>query len=236
MSRARFRWCVLALASAALSGCVTVGSKDAPPMPADVATLFKACAPADGGVALTVREDEETLGSGELDWVAKPGSFESELSGPIGQTLLALKWSGGRGAEKVEVGGELADRVPTVQVTKQGFLEVDGHFVGLKAAEVPCVLQAALPSSWPSGLVDVTREKGGKTLAFSENRRTMTVTIPGPGATRGGYCAEIAWPIFLVFHRSLTWCVESREKAERGTVTGLGGYDVAWTKLKEQNP
>lgn len=220
----------LGLATIALTGCVTGGRRERPRLPADTSPLFKACAPADGGVVATVREGAARVGSGELDWIAEPGRFMAEITGPLGDTLLALKLESDGGL--VEVDGGLASQVPRVRVLASGYLEVDGHFVGLKAAELPCVFQAALPPAWTDLLVNVQRRGGELELSFDGGEREMTVTVPGRSSY--AYCVRVEWPLYLVMHRRLTWCVGPKERADRGLLDGLGDYSLEWKALTEE--
>lgn len=210
-----------------LVGCVTGGPKEPGNMPIQYAPLFKACAPADGGAIVTVLEDGVRRGSATLDWIAKAGLFQAELTGPIGQTLLTMTLAEGG---PVKIAGSVRRDWPPMKVTKDGFFEVDGHFVGLKTTEVACVFQAALPPGWLMKFSYSQKDGVQQRLTFADGKRDMTVTFQESGS----YCAEVAWSVMLIFKRSLSWCVTTRDAPKNGNVQGLGDYSLEWTKLDEQ--
>ena len=218
-----------------LSGCVTKGPLKEPAIPGSLASLFKGCSPADGGVVITIREGDSRVGSGELEWIAKPGAFDAQLTGPLGQTFATLRARDGKIAH-IDVTGELQSRVPRLKVLKHGYLEVDGHFVGLKLAELPCIFQAAMPAGWSNKLVATAETQGALSMQFEDQNREMALTIE-PASTDGTtYCTEIDWSVYLVFTRSLKWCVTTKENPRSGVLQGLGAYTLEWNKLDEQSP
>lgn len=200
--------------------------------PAEAAALFKSCDHADGAAVLTVRDGDERVGSVDLEWIAKNAALDAQMSGPLGNTMLTAHV----GAGEVHMGGPLAERVPPVRVLKSDFLEIDGHFVALKAREVACLFQAALPNEWLNRLAAVERDENSQTLSFRESKRTMTVNLPRAriAPADAPYCAEVSWSSFLFFTRTLKWCITTRADPKSGRIAGLGDYSLDWERLDER--
>lgn len=215
------------------TGCQTWGgrSPSRDELPADLAPIFSTCAPSEGGVSAKVFEAGGLKAAAELDWLAKAvTTLDLELTGPIGQTLLALH----RDEANLTLAGPLAAKIPPARILRNGFLEIDGHFVGLRANEVPCLFRAALPNAWLQHLDSVESDARETRVVFAEKQREIRLSVAKSEAGFEGYCVEVAWSTFFFFKRSFSWCNEDVREARRGVLSGLGDFTLEWTRIDDQ--
>lgn len=214
-----------------LQGCQTTAPSGDVKVPAVLDHLFIPCQPGDGATTLQVFDSGHLLGSGEAEWIAKgPGTWDVEVSSAVGSTMLKLQ----RRTGEVKAEGKLAAKVPKLAVNGNGFLEIDGHFVGLKADEIPCLLNFGLPRPWMTQAAALELSDRRTVVDFVEPSRTMTVTATDLGnRTREKVCTELSWRSFLWFHDSLTWCQAPSGKRE-ATLSGVADYSIKWVKLDDQ--
>ncbi len=214
-----------------LVGCQTVAPSGDVKVPAVLDPLFIPCQPGDGATTMQVFDGGQLLGSGEAEWLAKaPQVWDVEVSNAVGQTMLKLaRRTGG-----VTADGKLAGKVPKLSVNGDGYLEVDGHLVGLKADEIPCLLNFGLPRPWMTQVANLEVSDRRTVVDFVDAVRTMTVTATDLGdRNKERVCTELTWRSFLWFHDTLTWCQAPSGKRE-ATLTGVGDYSIKWVKLDDQ--
>lgn len=214
-------------------GCQTWGGRtqERGELPADLAPIFRTCAPSDGGIAIKVHERGALKGAADLDWIAKSQQvFDMQLTGPIGQTLLMVR----RDSANLTLTGPLAAKVPPTKVLANGFLEVDGHFIGLRASEIPCLFRAALPSAWLQRLDSFESDDKETRIFVEEPRRDIVVSVAKTSKGYADYCVEVSWRTFLFFSRSFTWCNKDLTEARQGVLSGLGDYTLEWTRIDDQ--
>lgn len=212
-------------------------SRNKEPMPAVLDPYFTGCFPADGAASLQIYEGEGLIGSGDLAWTAgKDGTWEAEVVSPLGQTLLRVK----KGRSKLTTAGSLVARLPKVAIRSDGFLEVDGHFVGIKAAEIPCILGFHLPRAWLDGLLSLKNDANSTSIDVTENQRDITLKVTG--VRQGGIektCSRISWSSFLgLFGTDIDWCQElggasGTRIVRKAAIKGIQDYSLRWTDLDE---
>ncbi len=212
-------------------GCQTVAPSGDVKVPAVLDPLFIPCQPGDGATTMQVFDGGQLLGSGEAEWLAKaPQTWDVEVSNAVGQTMLKLT----RRIGEVKSEGKLAQRVPRLGVTGAGYLEVDGHLVGLKADEIPCLLNFGLPRPWLTQVANLEVSDRRTVVAFVDPVRSMTVTATDFGdRSKERVCTELTWRSFLWFYDTLTWCQAPSGKRE-ATLKGVGDYSIKWVKLDDQ--
>jgi hypothetical protein len=200
-------------------------------VPAVLDPLFILCVPGDGATTLQVFDSGQLLGSGEAEWLAKvPGEWDVEVSNAVGQTMLKLQ----RRPGGVKAEGKLAAKVPQLGVDPKGYLVVDGHQIGLKADEIPCLLNFGLPRGWMNQTTGLSVSDRRTVVDFADPVRTMTVTATDLGVrSKEKVCTDLSWRTFLWFHDTLTWCQAPSGKRE-ATLTGVGDYSLKWVKLDDQ--
>jgi hypothetical protein len=212
-------------------GCQTTAPQGDIKVPAVLDPLFIPCQPGDGATTLQVYDSGQLLGSGEAEWLAKtPGEWDVEVSNAVGVTMLKMA----RRAGVVRSEGTLAKKLPRLAVTRLGYLEVDGHLVGLKADEVPCLLNFGLPRAWMSQTSGLEVSDRRTVVDFVDPVRTMTVTATDLGnRNKEKICTDLTWRTVLWFHDTLTWCQAPSGKRE-ATLTGVGDYSIRWVKLDDE--
>lgn len=213
------------------AGCQTGGPREEVKVPAVLDPLFTPCLPGDGATTLQVYDGGQLLGSGEAEWLAKPqGDWDVEVSNTVGQTMMKLS----RRPHVLRADGKLASRLPKLGITDKGFLEVDGHLIGLKVDEVPCLLNFGLPRGWMNQAYGLEQSDRRTVVRFEDSVRTMRVTATDLGnRQKERVCTELRWRTFLWFHDQLTWCQAPSGKRE-ATLTGVGDYSIKWVKLDDQ--
>jgi hypothetical protein len=225
-----------AVGALSVNACVTA-EKHVEPLPAVLAPYFGGCSPADGAASLRIYEGDDLIGSGDLAWTAaKGGEWEAEVVSPLGQTLLHVK----RRGDQLGVAGSLAARLPSVAVRDDQFLEVDGHFIGIKAAEIPCLLGFHVPRPWLDGVVALDNDGARTEAELSEPQRSMTVTATGirQGAVER-ICSRVSWPVLLGLRTgALDWCqdfggAQPGGVGATGQLTGFEAYSLRWTRIDE---
>lgn len=225
--RIGLRQAILLSVLAVFSGCATYPNQQNPRLPAVAESLFDSCETGDGAMAMRAIADDLLVGVAEAEWLAQKGAWTLQLLSPLGQTILSLKHGNGG----LALQGPLARQLPALATRKDGFLEVDGHFVGIKAAEIPCFLQGKLPSPWRSDLKAVHEDGLKQRFWFDDEERVVKVTAirssQRPDLRK--FCAQIKWGSFL-FRNKLLICREVTDKMTT-TVSGIGAYRLEWVPL-----
>ncbi len=214
-----------------VSGCQTMPTRHDIKVPAVLDPLFILCLPGDGAMTLEAFDDGQVLGSGESEWVAQAtGDWDLEVSNSVGQAMLKVA----RRGESIRPEGRLAAKLPEFGVDSHGFLEVDGHLIGVKADELPCMLNFGLPRAWMALADDLEISGSTAKLHFSDEVRSIAVTAKALGQKgKERVCTELTWRTFLWFHDTLTWCESPWGKPE-ATLSGIRDYSLKWVKLDER--
>jgi len=222
---------LVAVAAGALAGCQTIGGAPTQArLPAVLEPYFATCTPGDGAAAAQVFADGSLLGSAQGEWVAKAkDSWEAVIETPLGNTLLTVVRSGAT----LTTQGPLAQRLPQLAVGEAGFLEIEGVRSGLRADEVPCLLDFKLPAAWRPLLQEV-EGKGSKIVAhFADAHRDIDLTAIRDRVGLGEVCAVVSWRRFLVFKSSVSYCLPGG-RTKQAVLSGVGDYSLTWVRLDEQ--
>jgi len=216
-----------------MAGCVHTGSQEAPQVPAVLQPLFMSCAPADGASAMQIFQGDSLLGSVEVEGLAKAGGdWDVEATNAVGLPVLKLS----RRGAKIAASGGLAGKLPRLSVRKDGFLLVDGHMVGIKATEIPCLLAFRLPRPWFERLTDVDTEGGRIVLGVEEKSRDIEIVAKGLAESKATaqVCSQLSWTRLLVFTSELHWC-QSVTGRQEATLRGVEDYALKWTRIDESH-
>lgn len=212
-----------------IPGCVGTGKKEVADLPASVEAYFRICHPLDGAMVLQVFETGDMLGSAELDWVSSPDGWKIDVSSAAGFNIVSLDQSG----KDLKVTGTMAGKFPKVIVDDDGFLEVDGNFVGLKSSEVPCLLRGTLPRSWAPLVyaVEGKQDLRMKIRAEDDDRNILIRTRNLGDSIDEEVCADISWRNMLFFKSKLKWCV-SGKGLNKGSISGIKQFSIKWVQFE----
>lgn len=211
-----------------LSGC-TLGKKESVPLPAVLESHFRACQPLNGAMVLQVFLSGALQGSVELDWASDDGGWKADMTDAAGFSVLRLHQTG----REVRTSGPARKRFPVVTVDADGFLRMNGHFVGIKAREVPCLLHSALPRAWTLSVIGHSKKSSNALIDIDDGDRDITVRLKNLGdASNEEVCADISWRNKLIFESQVRWCVRG-PGLKRGELSGIGDYTVKWVQFDE---
>src|SRR5690349_13793933 len=108
-----------------LSACQTAQPLTDFHMPEKFNNFFAYCDAGDGLSSLQLYREGRLQGAAEMEWIAeRDRGWHVVILNPVGQTMLDLVQDSTN--KTVTSKGELASRVPKVEITDDGFLEVDG--------------------------------------------------------------------------------------------------------------
>ena len=220
----------LAIILGLASGCVATGTKDPRPLPASMESYFRICSPLNGAMVVRASDDGNLLGSSEMEWESEEAGWKIDLSNAAGFNIATLVNAG----RTVTITGQHAGRLPPMSVNTDGFLEIDGNFVGLKAREIPCLLASALPRAWTPLIYSVEGNQDNRFKIFIEDdERDIVVRTRNLGdPTKEQICADISWRNKLIFKSTLKWCVEGKDLL-RGEISGLNNLSVKWVRFED---
>lgn len=190
-----------------IQGCATLSDQPVVSVPVIYQSAFSECAPRDGAANLVVLRQGAILGSGDAEWIAKPGDFTLEMLDPLGRNLLKLKHS----QRSLSVSGSLVRKIPRIALGPDGFLQIGGQWIGLRAAELPCVFSGVLPKSW---LLSVRKLIGQQLIAADADRTIEIVFDSARTGEKWRFCAKVAWGGFAWYRHELNWCQQGAELSE----------------------
>ncbi|MEN9834665.1 MAG: hypothetical protein RL011_858 [Pseudomonadota bacterium] len=212
----------------ALAGCQTLMPPPPAAVPRAVFPYFGRCNPSDGAASVQVFRNGDLVGSAEVNWVARDLDFwELEVTDPLGTTILGAKHQ----TAQISTRGKVAGRVPQVQVDGANRVFVGGDFVGVKADEVPCILNARFPQSWLGHVQDVEQDGEMHVLTIDDGSRTITARLPPPDGS-APVCAKVAWRHHWLFRETMNWCLP-RGNSRLATLTGVGDFGLNLTRLDD---
>lgn len=209
-----------------VTGCATLSDEAPVTVPAVFHPYFGECSPADGAASLSFLQDGGIVGSGDAEWVARKASFTLEMLDPVGRTMLRVQ----RKAGKLTSTGPLASRIPPLAIRKDGFLEVDGHMLPIRATELPCVFSGNLPRAW----LAVARRVAGPRITVADKVRTIEIGFDKPeDRRRGRICSRITWGGFAWYSHEMSWCQQGEGRRE-SVVDGDFGFALRIVKVQEE--
>lgn len=211
----------------ALTGCATVPKTEPASLPVTLQQSFGACHGRDGSALLTMETSEGSFRA-DVEWVARtPAKWDLELTNPMGQPLLLLRYKAEDGP--FVSSGRLTEHIPKLNVDKNGFLTVDGHFIGIRPEELPCFFAFVLPSAWLDHTLDFQREKDE--IRFMSYDRHRDITIEARHLSRPDerqVCARIAWSQYLgAVRREGSLCIQGTA-SKVATLQGFEGLNIQW--------
>lgn len=208
-----------------LTGCITGAPSEPKILPAVVHPLFEPCVPNDGASAVQIFKDGLIQATLEVQWKAKgDGDWALEVTNAAGITMVSLEKAGA----KLNFAGKGVQRFPKLSIDSEGFLEVDGDAVGIKASEVPCVLGFRLPRSWMSLVRDVETEGKKMSVEMADGRREIRMTVKDTDKADAS-CTRITWSNYLLFKQKLNWCRSGASAQKRqAAMTGIENFTFKW--------
>lgn len=210
--------------------CSTTPKKQNVVLPVTIEGLFATCNTGDGAVNLQVYDKNAMRGSGDLEWIADFNrGWRSELINPLGRSLLSLSYDERK--KTFTQSGGLANYLPPLRV-EDGFIEVDGYFVGLMPSEVPCFLKFRLPRNWLPYVHTFEQAANSVRMTIIDDHRTIHTEITGtqPELT-SKICSTITWSVFLgMVNRSMTICNELTG-THSGYLKGLDEFSIRWVDI-----
>lgn len=183
---------------------------------------FSPCVVDRGGGELHVMNKGEYLVHAEYEW-ASSGRRNLEISGSLADGRDAFFLSTDTKVNKLEFKQYVLEKGYDVEVDDNGFLEFDGTWIPIKAAELGCLAALRWPVTWTSSVVEAevskesygTSKKLDRALDSSHSASvlpirfeirqpsrdiTLLFTAKGPevnGRQRVNACADIRWSRYL---------------------------------------
>lgn len=224
---------VWSIAFLGLCSCQTIPSPVPLQLPITVQDFFDACMAGDGLASLQIRGPEIEMSSLEVEWVGKENrDWKWEVTNPLGQTMLTSSYDSA--AQKIIMGGQAVEHVPPLSIGKDGFIRVDGHFVGIRPEEMSCFLRMKFPQHWLERAYAYQEvETSGIILAADEERRIRIEVDHIQSVLKRRGCATVHWSNFLGMVRSqIKFCIKPGKKPSL-SVTGLDDWQLGLTKIEE---
>ncbi len=201
-------------------------------LPIPIESQFSSCTSGQGALSVTSYDGERFLGSVELEWKdsdGRPDGWDTQILSPMGHELMRFSYV--PSSQSFRSVGRLSSKFPGVSVSK-GFLEVDGHFVGIKPEEISCFLNFKLPRSWLKRLTDIQQEEGRTILFFHDKYRVIRSVYSK--IKPSSFCSEIRWTNYWgMVSSTLNLCFSKLESQsiKTGSVHGIEQYKVKWTDI-----
>lgn len=199
-------------------------------LPAVFESFFSMCSDADGALNVQVYQADSLKGASELEWIAeKSKGWRAEMINPLGRSLLLLEFD--QAGQVITQNGPLARSLPTVKV-ENGFLNIDGHFIGLKPEELGCFLNFKLPRSWLASAVDYQQMEEKLILDFWADERKMHTEISGLSENlNSNTCTTISWSRFWGLSSTQIQICYELSKGRIGQMNGVGDFLVKWVDI-----
>ncbi len=203
-------------------------------LPATLSQYFDACLQGDGAVNLKLFEDEELLGSADLEWIVDEGQgWKAEVVSPVGQSLLRLVYA--IDANVITKEGQLAERIPSLGVDRAGYLSVNDQFIGIRAMEVPCLLKFRYPTRWLDRVTEFQLYSQSAKLLIHDELRNIEMNASGfggPGPDTKA-CADISWSRFWGLFRSKLMVCNTYGSPKLGSIRGLKRLSLRWSSIDD---
>lgn len=222
------------LAILGLSSCQTDKPINIATVPPTLEGLFTICNGGEGSLSISASKDDEFLGSALFDWVSdrdhRGSDWNGEFRSAFGQTILTAS----AGNKEIRLSGSLANQVPPVKVRQDGFLEIDGHFVPVKAKEFPCFFKFKFPRDWLTNSTHFERQADRAVFYASLPERNIEIIADGlssPPARK--ICAEVSWRSFLGMVKSVAVFCHQYERQKKSNFK-VSSLEVSWIDIDEQ--
>jgi len=221
----KFSSCLLS--AMILSGCQTTPAPKMMQAPSDFEEGFFTCGDGDGELLARLLEGKQVIEAVPLDWVAwQRRGWAVEGTSPFGQTLFRLTFDSSNG--KFSTSGALS-RLPSLTTNEDGYLVVDGRWIGLKPEEIPCFFSGKVPVSWLKRVVNWQRARHELVFTSQEKGRSMYVRMEIDEQNTINFCSRVIWQYYWgLVSRELTICSSS-------FVTSFSGYQDYRLEFERQN-
>lgn len=228
-----FSQVVALLAVFVLTGCQTIPKPIPLELPITVQEFFDACMAGDGLSSLRIRGPDVDISSLEVEWIGKENrDWSWDITNPLGQSMLTAAYS--KEKQSITMGGQAASRVPPLAVGKDGFLRVDGHFVGIRPEELSCFLRMKFPQAWLDIAYSYEEMNARSVILAADKERRITVEVDNiQSVLKRRGCAAVHWSHMLGIVRSeIKFCVKPGRLPSL-SVTGLDDWHLNLTKIED---
>jgi hypothetical protein len=190
-----------------LTSCVTSPPKLDVQLADKTEAYFARCLPSDGAMQLEVNSRKNKVhftSAGE--WLGETAdAYKLQMSDPLGQTLLQLEV----GNNALGISGVVAKKLPVITVDDEGFMQVSGHRVGIKAVELPCLFNLSFPQEWREHLVSRKVKADRDIVRMRMEQREVTVSFP---RREGQVCAQLKWwRMWGLISHEFSWCIDKKK-------------------------
>lgn len=202
-------------------------------LPAAMEGAFDTCGKSDGEFSFVVEQKNVPAFNGTAEWAGEsPHKWEIIVYHVMGQNLLRTKYD--KAADGMIISGPLATKVPKIATNRDGFITVDGHFVALKASEIPCLLKWKFPRTWRTQVYQVENKDSMIRLYGGDDERDWEISAPKLANLRNrDICTTVRWSRFLgMFKSHVSFCMRILSP-QRGVVSGIDNYRVEWKNAED---
>lgn len=210
-----------------LAACQTVPEPLDVELPVAILDQFDSCQNGDGELQVAVSRDGQGKGQVDFDWVIKgKGQWIGEIYNPLGQTILQLAYTSG--PDGFTTSGPMKSELPPIEVRKDGFVEVDGYFTGLKAVEVACFFKFKFPRDWLDHATGIKRGQDSIALKIVDSERRILMNFADLGDRDiASACATISWDRFFGLSKSsYAICQYGPDGRRQLRLDGVGHYSL----------
>jgi hypothetical protein len=197
--------------------------------------IFAPCEPQDQEVELSVTELDRRIFTGGLVIATQAnGLISVQLNSVLGDTIFDAK----RSNDLWATNGKF---VISINETKQGKLEIDGHELPIQSNELGCLVSGYWPMRWIS-ILNLTEDKDQKIeLRGTDEQRSLNLNLKlttnkdGSVSSNIKSCAMLQWGgIFGFFRRSVQLCRTQSDQLVDMQLTGVGDYRIHWVIHNER--
>lgn len=222
------------LIAAVTLGCQTLPKIEIASLPPTLEGLFTICSGGEGSLSVSVLIESEFLGSALFDWVSdrerRGTEWNGEFRTALGHSILTVSLGG----REIIMSGAIARQLPPIRIRPDGFLEIDGHFVGIKGKELPCLFKFRFPREWLAKITRFEREADRALLESEPDGRSVKVVAEGMSSPPArSVCAEVSWRRFFGMVKSVATFCHHYDKQKRSSLK-VGSIEVNWIDIDEQ--
>lgn len=210
-----------------LAGCQTVPTPKEMQVPRDFEEGFFTCGDGDGELMARLLEAGQVKDTAPLDWISwDQKGWAVEGTSPFGQTLFRLTYDSPN--KQFSTSGAL-NRLPQLTTNDDGYLVVDGRWVGLKPQEIPCFFSGKVPASWLMRVVNWQRSKHELVFTTQEKGRSIYVRMEVDEQNTINFCSRVIWEYY--------WGFVSREVqiCSSNYVTSFSGFQDYRLEFERRN-
>lgn len=200
-----------------ISACQTTPAPQAMRAPEAFQEAFSQCNKGDGEVLARLLEGEQVINTVPMDWVAwGRRGWAVEGTSPFGQTLFRLTYQGVD--RSFATSGAFPGRLPDLASNEDGYLVIDGRWIGIRASEIPCFLKGQVPTAWLQSVIHWKLSSHELVFTSKEKGRALYVRMEVDEQNSINYCSRIVWSYYLgLVSRELKICSSN-------ILTSFSGY------------